>query len=122
MEFANHIQNAEGMILVLGPNKPPFEYISNLQKIVNNKTNEEVGNIIDQDFNFAGWNPTLIGGKSNIVQFIKTQLELQDSLIILGPPGTGKTYLIAELIERLAYENRSILVTALTNRSLIEIV
>ncbi len=26
LEFSTHIQDAEGMILLLGPNKPPFEY------------------------------------------------------------------------------------------------
>jgi len=122
LEFATHIQNAEGMILILGPQKPPFEYIANLQKIVNNQTNNAVNNILDQDFHFADWTPSLLDGKSNIVQFIQTQLQLQDSIIIQGPPGTGKTHLIAELIKKLTNENKSVLVTALTNRALIEIV
>jgi superfamily I DNA and/or RNA helicase len=121
LEFANHIQEAEGMILVLGPKKPPFEYIANLQKIVNNKTSNSVDTILDQNFNYANWTPSLLDGKSNIVQFIQAQLQLQDSIIIQGPPGTGKTYLIAELIEKLTNENKSVLVTALTNRALIEI-
>lgn len=121
LEFANHIQEAEGMILVLGPKKPPFEYIANLQKIVNNKTSNSVDTILDQNFNYANWTPSLLDGKSNLVQFIQAQLQLQDSIIIQGPPGTGKTYLIAELIEKLTNENKSVLVTALTNRALIEI-
>jgi hypothetical protein len=49
-------------------------------------------------------------------------LALQDSLIIQGPPGTGKTYLIAEISEKLCNQGKSVLVTALTNRALIEIV
>jgi len=122
LDFATHIQNAAGMILILGPKKPPFEYIANLQKIVSNQTNNAVKNILDQDFHFANWTPSLLDGKSNIVQFIQTQLQLQDSIIIQGPPGTGKTHLIAELIEKLTNENKSVLVTALTNRALIEIV
>ena len=50
LEFATHIQEAEGMILVLGPNKPPFEYIVNLQKIVQNTNNNSANTILDQDF------------------------------------------------------------------------
>ena len=122
LDFANHIQDAEGMILILGPKKPPFEYIVNLQKIVNNRTSDAVNNILDQDYRFADWTPSLLDGKSNLVQFIQTQLQLQDSIIIQGPPGTGKTHLIAELIEKFTNANKSVLVTALTNRALIEIV
>jgi DNA replication ATP-dependent helicase Dna2 len=122
LEFSTHIQDTEGMILLLGPNKPPFEYISNLQKIVLNEENESVNKILDQDFHFSNWTPSLIDNKKNIADFVLTQLTLQDSLIIQGPPGTGKTYLIAEICERLCKQGKSVLVTALTNRALIEIV
>lgn len=122
LEFSTHIQDTEGMILLLGPNKPPFEYISNLQKIVLNEANDSVNKILDQDFYFSNWTPSLIDNKKNIADFVLTQLALQDSLIIQGPPGTGKTYLIAEICERLCKQGKSVLVTALTNRALIEIV
>ncbi|MCB0537894.1 MAG: AAA family ATPase [Bacteroidetes bacterium] len=122
LEFAIHIQEAEGMILILGSNKPPFEYIANLQSIVQNKNNESVNKILDQDFQVSDWTPAFLDNKSNISDFVLTQLALQDTLIIQGPPGTGKTYLIAEICERLCNQGKSVLVTALTNRALIEIV
>ncbi len=122
LEFAIHIQEAEGMILLLGPNKPPFEYIANLQSIVQNKNNESVNKILDQDFQVSDWVPSLLDNKNNIADFVLSQLSLQDSLILQGPPGTGKTYLIAEICERLCNQGKSVLVTALTNRALIEIV
>ena len=122
LEFAIHIQEAEGMILILGANKPPFEYIANLQSIVQNKNNESVNKILDQDFQVSDWTPSLLDNKNNIADFVLTQLALQDTLIIQGPPGTGKTYLIAEICERLCNQGKSVLVTALTNRALIEIV
>jgi rRNA-processing protein FCF1 len=122
LEFAIHIQEAEGMILLLGPNKPPFEYIANLQSIVQNQNNESVNKILDQDFQVSDWTPSLLDNKNNIADFVLSQLALQDSLIIQGPPGTGKTYLIAEICKRLCNQGKSVLVTALTNRALIEIV
>jgi len=122
LEFSTHIQNAEGMILLLGPNKPPFEYIANLQSIVQNQNNDSVNKILDQDFQVSDWTPTLLDNKNNIADFVLSQLALQDSIIIQGPPGTGKTYLIAEICERLCNQGKSVLVTALTNRALIEIV
>jgi DNA replication ATP-dependent helicase Dna2 len=122
LEFSTHIQDAEGMILILGPNKPPFEYIANLQKIIHNENNESVKKILDQDFHFSDWTPSLLDNKKDIPNFIISQLALQDSLIIQGPPGTGKTFLIAEICEKLCQQGKTVLVTALTNRALIEIV
>lgn len=122
LEFAMHIQEAQGMILILGPNKPPFEYIANLQKIVVHQSNDAMNNILDQDFHVADWIPSLLENDKNIVDFVLTQLDLQDTMIIQGPAGTGKTYLIAEICERLCMQGKSVLVTALTNRALIEIV
>lgn len=121
IEFAADIQDAPGIILFLGPNKPPEEYISNLQNIVKNHSNKSIKIILDIDFRSIKWLPFLLDNKVNNYDFIRDQLELQDTLIIQGPPGTGKTYFIAELIAGLAKENKSILVTALTNRALIEI-
>lgn len=122
LEFSTHIRDAEGMILILGPNKPPFEYIVNLQKIVQNDGNESVNRILDQDFIFSDWTPSLLDNKKDISDFVLMQLALLDTLIIQGPPGTGKTYLIAEICEKLCQQGKSVLVTALTNRALIEIV
>lgn len=122
LEFETHIQDAKGMILLMGPNKPPFEYIANLQSIVQNQNNESINKILDHDFQVSDWTPSLLDNKKNIADFVLSQLTLQDSLIIQGPPGTGKTYLIAEICERLCNQGKSVLVTALTNRALIEIV
>ena len=122
LEFAEYIQNAEGMVLILGPNKPPFEYISNLQKVVSNYTNEVVSQIIDQDFQSADWVPVLLDNRKDVGKFILSQLALQPIIAIQGPPGTGKTFLIAEICRQLCNQGKSVLVTALTNRALIEIV
>jgi DNA replication ATP-dependent helicase Dna2 len=122
LEFAIQIQEAEGIILLLGPNKPPFEYIANLQCIVLNQNSASVNRILDQDFQASDWTPTHLDHKNNIADFVLAQLALQDSLIIQGPPGTGKTYLIAEICERICNQGKSVLVTALTNRALIELV
>lgn len=46
---------------------------------------------------------------------------LTDTMILQGPPGTGKTFMIAELCAKLCAEGHSVLITALTNRALMEI-
>jgi len=122
IEFADNISEGKGMILLLGPNKPPFEYIDNLQKIVENNFSKNVNQILDQDFQKTDRQPLLLDNKSDIPEFILSQLEKSGQLILIGPPGTGKTHLIAEMCKRLIEQKKSVLVTSLTNRALIEVV
>lgn len=80
----------------MGPNKPnSFEYIANLQKIVQNNYSKQVNSILDQDFQNSNWQPSLLDNKNDISGFVLNQLVLTDHLILIGPPGTGKTYQIA---------------------------
>lgn len=122
IEFSVNISEAEKMILLLGPNRPPFEYIANLQKIVQTNYSENVISILDQDFLKTNWQPSLLDNKNNISSFILSQLALTDQVVLIGPPGTGKTYQIAEICKRLCEQGKSVLVTSLTNRALIEVI
>ena len=121
LDFSVNISKAEKMILLLGPNVPPFGYIENLQKIVNNNYTEAVSLIFDQDFKKTNWEPSLLDKKNDIPSFIISQLTLTEQVILIGPPGTGKTYQIADICKRLCEQNKSVLVTSLTNRALIEV-
>lgn len=122
LDFSVNISEADKMILLLGPNKPPFEYISNLQKIVQTNFSENVSSILDQDFLATNWQPSLLDNKNDIPNFILSQLALTDQVVLIGPPGTGKTYQIAEICKLLCKQGKSVLVTSLTNRALIEVV
>jgi len=122
LDFSVNISEAEKMILLLGPNRPPFEYIANLQKIVQNNYSENVSTILDQDFQKATWQPSFLDNKNDIPNFIISQLALKDQVVLIGPPGTGKTFQIAEICKLLCRQGKSVLVTSLTNRALIEVV
>jgi Cdc6-like AAA superfamily ATPase len=118
---ADAIVRKDGIILLLGPNKPPFEYLANLQKIVQNNNIESVNCILDNDFALQNNIPEFLDSKRDISGFVISQLELSDTFILQGPPGTGKTHLIAQICEKLCKQRKSVLVTALTNRALIEV-
>lgn len=121
VEFAESISGGEGMIVLLGPNKPPFEYISNLQKIVKYKHHESINAILDGTYEDKLVTPNTLKDNVDILKFVLSQLELTDSLILQGPPGTGKTYQIATICKKICNNGGSVLVTALTNRALIEV-
>jgi rRNA-processing protein FCF1 len=122
LEFSVNISEAEKMILLLGPKKPPFEYIANLQKIVQNNYSENVCSVLDRDFANSNWQPSLLDNKNDIPNFLLSQLTLTNQVVLIGPPGTGKTYQIAEICKRLCERGNSVLVTSLTNRALIEVI
>ena len=66
------------------------------------------------------WDPEPLVSKDPVFE-IQTALIENDTVIIQGPPGTGKTYLMAQICNALLMADFRILVTALTNRALIEL-
>lgn len=121
LEFAEHIDGHTGAFLVLGPNVPPYQYIGNLQKIVQNSQSTSVCNLLEGSVEQIAFSPQPFAPNISITEFIVKQLSLTDSIIIQGPPGTGKTTQIAKLCNLFCTQGLSVLVTALTNRALIEV-
>lgn len=106
-------------IVFLGPTDPPVQYLINLVEFVktHKQENNPYLNIILKDSN---WNPISLN-PNNALLDIQTALIENDTVIIQGPPGTGKTYLIAQICHALLGAKYRIMVTALTNRALIEL-
>ena len=121
VEFADWISSAPMTVLVMGPNKPPFDYIAHLQSLIQCQNSISVSSVLEADYAPDSWKPTLLDGKRDISKFLLAQLSLNDSIILQGPPGTGKTYHISKLCAELMSQGYSVLVTALTNRALVEI-
>lgn len=114
--------NLEGCVVVLGPQAPPIEYYQNLISIVSNESPDMPASaILDFDKGFIPWNPQIINSNIEQIPRIINALETSNELIFQGPPGTGKTHLMASLVAELLSREKSVLVTALTNRALIEL-
>lgn len=120
-EFASWIADTPKVVLVMGPNKPPYEYIAHLQLLTQHKKSLALNSVLDINYQPSDWNPILLNNKHNIPSFLQMQLNMTSSLILNGPPGTGKTFHISQLVANLCTEGFSVLVTALTNRALMEI-
>lgn len=120
LEFSQYISQAPGAILFFGPHTPPIDYLANLYRLCDDSISEKVSDILDYPYSSSNTLPILIKG-DRPSDFILSQINNSYITILQGPPGTGKTQLIAELCARLYEQGKSVLVTALTNRALIEV-
>lgn len=120
LDFAKYISEAPGALIIMGPHRPPIDYLANLYKLTKDKYSQQVSDILDHPYSPVSNIPIPIRSE-HPSQFIYQQIHSSDITLLQGPPGTGKTHLIAELCAKLCEEGKSVLVTALTNRALIEI-
>lgn len=119
-EFAQLLEN-DKPIIVFGPKDPPLQYLLNLVDIVRDSSCIETQKILDFDENSRQWNPLKIEAKTDFPSLLLRDMEDKNCIVVQGPPGTGKTYRMAQLAARLLTENKSVLVTALTNQALMEL-
>ena len=119
-EFALLLEK-EKPIIAFGPKDPPLQYMLNLIDIVRDASCKETSLILDYSESCNLWNPEKIEAKADFTSMLVDSMKNNDCLLVQGPPGTGKTYRMAQLAARLLSDNKSVLVTALTNQALMEL-
>jgi len=107
-------------LVFLTPTDPPLNYLMNLHNFLK-ETKQDTNEILNLEIGEANWNPQPLIVDESIVTQIQTDLLEKEIIIIQGPPGTGKTFLMAQLCSAFLKTDYRILVTALTNRALIEL-
>lgn len=119
-DFKKYIEKVPGGIVVLGPEVPPYEYLANLGKVCHSY-HPKCTEILDANYEFNSWAPSLLSHDMNLSDIVLEDFKVKDVVIVQGPPGTGKTHRISQLCDILCEKGFSVLVTALTNRALIEV-
>lgn len=107
-------------LVFLAPTDPPLQYLMNLVDFLK-QVKPNTNKILELNIENPNWKPQPLVVDENFVSNIQFDFFENDTIIIQGPPGTGKTYLMALLCEVLLKSDFRILVTALTNRALIEL-
>lgn len=107
-------------LVFLAPTDPPLQYLMNLVDFLK-QVKPNTNKILELNIEKPNWKPQPLIVDENFVSNIQFDFFENDTIIIQGPPGTGKTYLMALLCEVLLKSDFRILVTALTNRALIEL-
>jgi archaellum biogenesis ATPase FlaH len=107
-------------LIVVAETDPPVEYLIKLKEFVSNNVDD---NILNLELNVTeeNWRPVKLNYEKNIKNDVIELIEKQKATIIQGPPGTGKSYLAAELCDHFLKQGKSVCVTALTNKALMEI-
>lgn len=107
-------------LVFLAPTDPPLQYLMNLVDFLK-QVKPNTNKILELNIENPNWKPQPLVVDEKFVSNIQFDFFQNDTIIIQGPPGTGKTYLMALLCEVLLISDFRILVTALTNRALIEL-
>jgi rRNA-processing protein FCF1 len=107
-------------LVFLAPTDPPLQYLMNLVDFLK-QVSPDSNRMLDLEIENPTWNPQPLIVDDSFVSKLQTDFLENDTIIIQGPPGTGKTYLMSLLCGTLLKANFRIIVTALTNRALIEL-
>ena len=119
IDFVKNIE--PNTIIVFGPKDPPLQYLLNLIDVVRDSSCMETQKILDFDENLSQWNPLKIEAKRDFTSLLLNDMKDNNCVVVQGPPGTGKTYRMAQFCAKLLEDNKSVLVTALTNQALMEL-
>jgi len=112
-----------GQYVVFGRKEPPIKYYTNLIEATKKINSDSMtGGILDNEYNDNNFEVSKEDKNTDVLVEINNNFDSSDVAIIQGPPGTGKTTILAKICNYLLEHNKSVLVTALTNRALIELV
>ena len=107
-------------LIVVAETDPPVEYLIKLKEFVSKNENDAILNL-ELNVSEENWKTVNLNNEKNVTHDVIEFIEKQKTNIIQGPPGTGKSYLAAELCDYYLKQGKSICVTALTNKALMEI-
>ena len=104
---------------------PPTEYLENLAVYTKNHPDNKYF-IINEDKQYEDWHPIELAFNPNntleIPETIENVLRKENLCILQGPPGTGKSYTIANVVKTYLDQGKSVCVTTMANKGLIELV
>ena len=104
---------------------PPIEYYRNMVNYMD--TNPDDANLfLEPTMKYEDWHPEELAFDSEnpdgIADTIEKTLDDEQTCIVQGPPGTGKSYTIATIVSRYLAAGKSVCVTTMANKGLVELI
>lgn len=123
--FVSATTQGKSLSVLLYDPFPPIEYYKNLSRYVD-LNQQEKDLLLEPEIAYEDWEPEeLLFDKENpdgISQTIAHTLNEQNICIVQGPPGAGKSYTIATIITDYLREGKSVCVTTMANKGLVELI
>jgi hypothetical protein len=107
-------------LIVIAETDPSVDYLIKLKEFVSKNENDTILNL-ELNVSEDNWKPVNLNNEKSVTSDVIQIIDKQKITLIQGPPGTGKSYLAAELCDYYLKQGKSICVTALTNKALMEI-
>jgi len=106
--------------IIIAETDPPVKYLLNLKHFIHQNPENQVLklNILKS---LADWNPPAFEDGTDKKVQISALLQDKKEVIIQGPPGTGKSTLIAEVVDTFLAAGKTVCITALANKALMEV-
>lgn len=114
------LSKGEKPSIILAESDPPTDYLLNLKDFINAFPEDTVLSM-PVSKSIEDWEPELLQSAASKKEVILQKLNSTGEVIIQGPPGTGKSHLIAEIVDDYLSRGKSVCVTALTNKALLEV-
>jgi hypothetical protein len=116
----NALSRGEKPSIVFAEPDPPVQYLINLKAFIERHKEDQTLNL-DIQKGLNDWDPIAFDSSKTKVNHILSALDSSNEVIIQGPPGTGKSHLIGDLVCQLVEEGKSVCITSLTNKALMEV-
>jgi DNA polymerase III delta prime subunit len=114
------VKNGKHPSIVIAKKDPPIDYLLNLKKFISYFPEDKILNLAITK-SLEDWNPEVVEQNLKSGKMFKDNLATTESLIIQGPPGSGKSTLAAEITDQFLNEGKTVCITSLSNKALMEI-
>lgn len=123
--FKKSLENGKSLTVIVFSPFPPVDYFNNLVNFLDVYP-EIPEQVIEAKIDYENWFPEELeynpDNEKAIPEKIMETLEDDGCCVLQGPPGTGKSYTIAHIIAKYLNDNKTVCVTTMANKGLIELV
>lgn len=123
--FKKSTESGKSLSVIVFSPFPPVDYFNNLVNFLD-IYHDLPEQLIEPKIDYEDWHPEELEynpeNETAIPERILQTLEEDDCCILQGPPGTGKSYTIAHIIATYLTNNKTVCVTTMANKGLIELI
>ena len=123
--MVNSVQAKKSLpVLVYDPHQPTELFNNMISYVSANQTNQEL--FLESSIEYDDWHPQELEFNKDTPDIIWTTINntLQEEhvCIVQGPPGSGKSYTIAQIVQNYLDNGKSVCVTSMANKGLMELI